>query len=146
MFRLKIIVTIPKKAFGQLNKFWSILAFKNEKFVLVSKVYHVIQDFPFNRENVGLIYKVRKLYILAIKCICLGRNRLNRGHRELLDGRLRRADSEQRPLVSNITTVAIVKFPQFHTNCKFYGFFVSTISYKPTDLSLLKEFYKKVDY
>ena len=31
------------------------------------------------------------------------------GHRELLDGRLYRPDSEQRPLVSNYTTVAIVK-------------------------------------
>ena len=34
---------------------------------------------------------------------------LDHGHRELLDGRLCRADSEQRPLVSNFTTVAIVK-------------------------------------
>ena len=32
-----------------------------------------------------------------------------RGHRELLDGRLCRPDSEQRPLVRNFTTVAIVK-------------------------------------
>ena len=35
--------------------------------------------------------------------------RPNRGYRELLDGRLCRPDSEQRPLVSNFTTVAIVK-------------------------------------
>ena len=34
---------------------------------------------------------------------------LDRGYRELLDGRLCRPDSEERPLVSNFTTVAIVK-------------------------------------
>ena len=34
---------------------------------------------------------------------------LIRGYRELLDGRLCRPDSEQRPLVSNFTIVAIVK-------------------------------------
>ena len=34
---------------------------------------------------------------------------MDRGHRELLDGRLCRPDSEQRPLVRNSTTVAIVK-------------------------------------
>ena len=34
----------------------------------------------------------------------------DRGHREFLDGRLCRTDSEQRPImVSNFTTVAIVK-------------------------------------
>ena len=69
----------------------------------------------------------------------------NHGHRELLDGRLCRPDSEQRPLISNFTTVAIVKFPQFHTNSNFMISFVSTISYRPTDLSLLKEFSKNVD-
>ena len=35
--------------------------------------------------------------------------RLGRGHPELLDGRLFRSDSEQRPLDSNFTTVALVK-------------------------------------
>ena len=34
---------------------------------------------------------------------------LHRGHQELLGGRLYRPDSEQRPLVSKFTTVAIVK-------------------------------------
>ena len=34
--------------------------------------------------------------------------------------------------------------PQLHTKSKFYDFFVSTISYRPTDLSLLKEFSKNV--
>ena len=34
---------------------------------------------------------------------------IQRGYRELLDGRLFRPDSEQRPLVSKFTTVAIVK-------------------------------------
>ena len=38
-----------------------------------------------------------------------GNGGIDRGHRELLDGRLCRPYSEQRPLVSNFTTVAIVK-------------------------------------
>ena len=66
------------------------------------------------------------------------------GHRELLDGRLCRPDSEQRPLVSYFTTVAIVKLCCH--NCKSYDFFMSTISYRPTDLSLLKEFSKNVNF
>ena len=67
-----------------------------------------------------------------------------RGHRELLDGRLCRPDSKQRPLVSNFTTVAIVKLccHNFTQIANFMIFFVSTISYRPTDLSLLKEFSK----
>ena len=59
----------------------------------------------------------------------------NRGYRELLDGRLCRPDSEQRPLVSNFTTVAIVKLccHNFTQIANFIIFFVSTISYRPTD-------------
>ena len=34
---------------------------------------------------------------------------IERGYREALDGRLCRPDSEQRPLVSNFSTMAIVK-------------------------------------
>ena len=33
---------------------------------------------------------------------------------------------------------------QVHTKCIFHNFFVSSISYRPTDLSLLKEFSKNV--
>ena len=71
-----------------------------------------------------------------------------RGHRELLDGRLCRPDSEQRPLVRNFTTVAIVKLccHNFTQIANFVIFFVSSISYRPTDLSLLKEFSKNVDF
>ena len=71
-----------------------------------------------------------------------------RGHRELLDGRLCRPDSEQRPLVSNFTTVAIVKLccHDFTQIANFMIFFVSTISYRPTDLSLLKEFSKNGNF
>ena len=73
---------------------------------------------------------------------------VNHGHRELLDGRLCRPDSEQRPLVSNFTTVAIVKLccHNFTQIANFMIFFVSTISYRPTDLSLLKEFSKNVSF
>ena len=74
----------------------------------------------------------------------------SRGHRELLDGRLCMPDSEQRPFVSNFTTVTTyikIVLPQLHPNCKFYDFFVSTTnSYRPTDLSLLKEFSKNVSF
>ena len=71
-----------------------------------------------------------------------------RGHRELLDGRLCRPDSEQRPLVRNFTTMAIVKLccHNFTQIANFMIFFVSTISYRPTDLSLLKEFSKNVSF
>ena len=71
---------------------------------------------------------------------------INRGHRELLDGRLCRPDSEQRPLLSNFTTVAMVKLccHNFTQIANFMIFFVSTISYRPTDLSLLIEFSKNV--
>ena len=72
----------------------------------------------------------------------------SRGYREALDGRLCRPDSEQRPLVSNFTTVAIVKLccHNFTQIANFMIFFVSTISYRPTDLSLLKEFSKNVSF
>ena len=77
-----------------------------------------------------------------IFCHAIGRLKvvLSRGHRELLDGRLCRPDSEQRPLVSNFTTVAIVKLycHNFTQIANFMIFFVSTISYRPTDLSLIK--------
>ena len=72
-----------------------------------------------------------------------------RGHRELLEGRLCMPDSEQRPFVSNFTTVAKyikIVLPQLHPNCKFYDFFVSSISYRPTDLPSLKEFSKNVSF
>ena len=73
---------------------------------------------------------------------------LRRGYREALDGRLCRPDSEQRPLVSNFTTVAIVKLccHNFTQIANLMIFFVSTISYRPTDLSLLKEFSKNVSF
>ena len=71
-----------------------------------------------------------------------------RGHRELLDGRLCWPDSEQRPLVGNFTTVGIVKLccHKFTQIANFMIYFVSTISYRPTDLSLLKEFSKNVSF
>ena len=69
----------------------------------------------------------------------------NRGYR---DGRLCRPDSEQRPLVSNFDSVAIVKLccHNFTQIANFMIFFVSAISYRPTDLSLLKEFSKNVNF
>ena len=72
----------------------------------------------------------------------------NRGHRELLDGRLCRPDSEQRPLVSNFTNVAIAKLccHNFTQIANFMIFFVSTICYRHIDLSLLKEFSKNVSF
>ena len=74
----------------------------------------------------------------------------NRGYRELLHGRLCRPDSKVRPLVCNFTNVANsyskIVLPQLHPYCKCYDFFVSTISYRPTDLSLLKEFSKNVNF
>ena len=71
-----------------------------------------------------------------------------RGHGELLDGRLCRPDSEQRPLNSNFTTVAIVKLSchNFTQIANFTIFFVSSISHRPTDSSLLKEFSKKISF
>ena len=39
-----------------------------------------------------------------------------------------------------------IVLPQVHTKCQFYDFFVSTIFYRPTDLSLLEEFSKNVDF
>ena len=39
-----------------------------------------------------------------------------------------------------------IVLPQLHPNWKFYDFFVSTISYRPTDLSLLKEFSKNGNF
>ena len=73
---------------------------------------------------------------------------LDRGYREALDGRLCRPDSEQRPLVSNFITVAIVKLCcyNFTQIANFMIFFVSTISYRPIDLSLLKEFSRIVSF
>ena len=70
-----------------------------------------------------------------------------RGYREVLDGRLCRPNSEQRPLISNFITVAIVKLCCHNLQiANFMIFFVSTISYRPTDLSLLKEFSKIVSF
>ena len=40
-----------------------------------------------------------------------------------------------------------IMLPQLHTKCIFHDFFgVSSISYRPTDLSLLKEFLKKISF
>ena len=62
---------------------------------------------------------------------------LLRGHRECLDGRLCRPDSEQWPLTSNLCTMTIVKLCWHNFTQSAYDFFVSSISYRPTDLSLL---------
>ena len=35
---------------------------------------------------------------------------------------------------------------QLHTKCIFHDLFVSSISYRPTDLSLLKEFSKNISF
>ena len=82
--------------------------------------------------------RVRTCGVVEVKC----------GHLELLDGRLCMPDSEQRPLVRNFTTVAIVELccHNFTQIANFMIFFVSTISYRPTDLSLLKEFSKNVSF
>ena len=71
-----------------------------------------------------------------------------RGHRQLLDGRLCRPDSKQWPLNSNLCTMTIVKlcWHNFTKSAYFMIFFVSCISYRPTDLSLLKEFSKNVSF
>ena len=76
------------------------------------------------------------------------KKRLERGHRELLDGRLCRPDSEQWPWTGNLCTMTIVKFcwHNFTQSAYFMIFFVSSISYRPTDLSLLKEFSKNVSF
>ena len=58
---------------------------------------------------------VISLSVLISKVVRLSVRKTNQcvvlicGYREVLDGRLCRPDSEQRPLVSNFTTVAIVK-------------------------------------
>ena len=69
---------------------------------------------------------------------------LLRGHRELMDGRLCRPDSEQWPWTSNLCIVNNSKIilAQLHTKCIFHAFFC----YRPTDLSLLKEFSKYVSF
>ena len=68
-----------------------------------------------------------------------------RGHQELLDGRLCRPNSEQWPWTSNLCTMTIVKlcWHNFTQSAYFMIFFVSSISYRPTDLSLLKIFFQK---
>ena len=73
---------------------------------------------------------------------------LGSGHREVLDGRLCRPDSEGRPLISKFTTMAIVKLccHNFTQSAYFMIFCVSSISYRPTYLSLLKEFSKNVSF
>ena len=74
--------------------------------------------------------------------------RFRRGHRELLNGRLCSPDSEQWLWSSNLCTIAIVKlcWHNFTQSAYFMIFFVSSISYRPTDLSLLKEFSKNVSF
>ena len=56
--------------------------------------------------------------------------------------------SQQRPLISNFTTMTIVKLccHNFTQSAFFMIFLVSSISYRPTDLSLLKEFFKNVSF
>ena len=96
-----------------------------------------------------LILKKKRTKLLFTNLYYVNKtDRLSRGHRELLDRRLYRPDSEQRPLVRNFTTVAIVKLccHNFTQIANFMIFFVSTISYRPTDLSLLKEFSKNVSF
>ena len=70
------------------------------------------------------------------------------GHRELLDGRLYRPDSEVWPWTSNLCTMTIVKlcFHNFTQSTYFIIFCVSSISYRPTQLSLSKEFFKRVSF
>ena len=86
---------------------------------------------------------------------CLTKSNLNwtligRGHsiRELLNGRLCRPDSEQWPWTSNLCTMTIVKlcWHNFTQSAYFMTFFVSSISYRPTDLSLLRELSKNVSF
>ena len=72
-------------------------------------------------------------------------------HRELLDGRLCRPDSKQWPWTSIIyvlwlPTYGKIMLAQLPTKCKFKIFCVSTICYRPTDISLLKEFSKNVSF
>ena len=56
--------------------------------------------------------------------------------------------SQQRPLISNLCTMTIVKLccHNFTLSAYFMIFSVSSISYRPTDLSLLKEFSKNVSF
>ena len=56
--------------------------------------------------------------------------------------------SQGRPLISNFTTMAIVKLccHNFTQSAYFMIFFASSISYRPTDLSLLKEFSKNFSF
>jgi hypothetical protein len=100
--------------------------------VLVPRLLLIFQRAPFTEQ-----LKLSSVFGLS-----------NCGHRELVDGRLCRPDSEQRPLVSNFTTVAIVELccHNFTQIANFMIFFVSTISYRRTDLSLLKEFSKNVSF
>jgi hypothetical protein len=73
---------------------------------------------------------------------------IRRGHPELLDGRLCRPDSEQCPWTSNLCAMTIVKscWHNFTQSAYFMISFVSSISYRPTDLSLLTEFSKNVSF
>ena len=80
------------------------------------------------------------LFVLVRSLPTIHKGGLIRGHRELLDGRLCRPDFEQWPWTSKIMLA------QVHTKCIFHVFFVSSISYRPTDLSLLKEFSKNVSF
>ena len=56
--------------------------------------------------------------------------------------------SQQRPLISNFTTMTIVILccHKFTQSAYIMIFFESSISHRPTDLSLLKEFSKNVSF
>ena len=45
-----------------------------------------------------------------------------------------------------MTTYSKIVLPQLHKKCIFYNFFVSSISSRPIDLPLLKEFSKSVSF
>ena len=104
-------------------------------------------DNSFSLVVISLSVLISKVVRLSVRktnqCVVL-----IRGYREVLDGRLCRPCSEQRPLVSNFTNVAIVKLccHNFTQIANFMIFFVSTISYRPTDLSLLKECSKNISF
>ena len=76
------------------------------------------------------------------------RSELNRGHRELLDRRLCRLDSAQWPWTSNLCAMTIVKlcWHNLTQSAYFTIVCVSSISYRPTDLSLIKEFSNNVSF
>ena len=122
----------------------------NFSFILEYILEHVSAVFK-QRYTFGLVYiptcTLHSLENTIVHCSRL-RNTPSRGYREALDGRLCRPDSEGRPLSSNLTTVAIVKLccHNFTQIANFVIFFVSSISYRPTDLSLLKEFSKNVTF